>query len=125
MNRVLAMLLVSWSLVLAPALCLAGVLKHDCEGMCPEPAREAAHHDGASSCGHEADCQGDPCSSLVTPGRDPNPQDCVLAAAAVNCDVPGLLSDSAVFPILAAQWAAGSHHLSGRPFADRGLPLLI
>jgi hypothetical protein len=125
MNRVLAMLLVAWSLVLAPALCPAGVLKHDCDGFCPEASMETTHHGGESACGHEAECRGDPCFNLATPGRGFNLQDCIPAGTAVACDTPDLLSVTPVFPILAVGLPLSSRHLSGRPFADRGLPLLI
>ena len=125
MDRIVAILLVSWSLVLAPALCLAGVLKHDCDGLCPETSHENAHRDAESSCGHEAECQTDPCSNLVTPGRGSASEECTPVGTAMPCEIPALSSVSVVLPILAGELPGSSYHLSGRPFVDRGLPLLI
>ena len=125
MNRVVAIVLVSWSLVLAPMFCLAGVLKHDCDGLCPEASGETSQHDGGSSCGHEAECHADPCSNLVAPARNSAPVEYVPVGATATCDIPASWSVSVVFPILTAERSFSLHHLSGRPFADRGLPLLI
>ena len=125
MDRIVAILLVSWALVLAPALCVAGVLEHDCDGSCPETSHEATHHGGESACGHEGECQGDPCSNLVALGRSSDHAECVSVDTAAICDIPALWSAAVVLPIVAAELPLSSHHFSGRPFADRGLPLLI
>jgi hypothetical protein len=64
-----------WSILLAPGLCSAGWIDHLC-----------ADHDDAS-CGHEAECQDDPCASLsLKPARSES-SDTDVAIAADPCAV--------------------------------------
>lgn len=70
-----------------PALCVAGVLEHPCapEGKrCQETdAPNCSHeepgcpHDGG--CGHESDCESDPCSTMLV-GRERSSDDSPLVS---------------------------------------------
>ena len=124
MYRILAILCVFWSLVLAPAFCLAGALEHECDGSCTEPFPDNHHHGDQSTCGHEAGCQGDPCAKVVTPSRGSAQEEDVLVGAATVVHMQAPNSQSATFAVTAAGLPASSHHLTDRPFSDRGLPLL-
>ncbi len=53
MKRLPALILVLWTLVGVPSLCVTGFLMHPCA--CPE-----------TSCGHEELCADDPCAQPVT-----------------------------------------------------------
>lgn len=58
MGRCQSLLVVLWAVIAAPALCLGGVLLHECE--CGS----------AQACEHEGDCASDPCGELtVRPHR--------------------------------------------------------
>lgn len=73
----LAMLAGAWTLILAPALCTAGVLAHLC------PCEDEV------ACEHEADCSADPCSELAV--RQPEGGgDADLVAAHAAVPVPAL-----------------------------------
>ena len=53
-GRVLAILLILWVLIISPTFCVAGVLEHACTDCSEEDA-----------CGHEEDCQDDPCLEVI------------------------------------------------------------
>lgn len=61
-----------WSLIGSPVLCVAGALRHDC-GDCAEAASdspaccavEVADCGEDDGCGHESDCELDPCGNTV------------------------------------------------------------
>ena len=74
--RVAIVAMACWSLQVAPALCLAGVLTHDCR---PVSSGGSSDHccdsyDGPVSgpCSHESNCSSDPCSEkpLIRNGID-------------------------------------------------------
>ena len=81
-RRYFSILIAAWSFWGIPALCVAGVLAHPCA---PEDKRcqntdapNCSHeetdskHDG--ECGHESDCESDPCSKMVV-GRERSSDD--------------------------------------------------
>ncbi|MCH7789758.1 MAG: hypothetical protein IH940_09995 [Acidobacteria bacterium] len=59
MGRCQSLLVALWAVIAAPALCLGGVLLHECE--CGS----------AQTCAHEGDCASDPCGALTV--RTPRP----------------------------------------------------
>lgn len=55
LNRTTLILAASWAFLVGPTLCRAGLLTHACE-----------QH--ASDCGHESDCEYDPCAKHTSVG---------------------------------------------------------
>ena len=58
MPRLLSSLLVAFALLVGPALCIGGLLEHDCD--CAQGGAEM-------QCQHEDSCPDDPCVSLTAP----------------------------------------------------------
>lgn len=57
MVRTIASLLLSWTLLLGPALCMGGLLAHDCD----------CGNEVDSECPHEEACGDDPCTTMTRP----------------------------------------------------------
>lgn len=124
-----------WAVAVTPALCMGGWLGHPCShtshsGHAHEEAGEAAlpfeeHH--GDECTHESGCSADPCSQLVRPDDDLVLQTVFVA----DQQVLGTSHDSRQLTSLfssnshAPGAPPNSHHLKGRPFPDRDIPLLI
>lgn len=105
--RLALLLLLAWTLLGVPALCMAGSLLHDCE--C-----------GAEiGCAHEEECSDDPCSDLLAlPSSATGDFDEALLPA-----VPfgPTLSTGLAVPFEAAEVS----YLSNLPFPPSQRPLLI
>ena len=56
MTRFFSSLLFAWALFVGPALCMGGLLEHDC------PC------DQEEQCEHEESCPDDPCETFASPG---------------------------------------------------------
>jgi hypothetical protein len=82
LRRHFAILITTWAFFGMPALCVAGVLEHPCapdDNHCEKTdTHDCSHeepdspHDGG--CGHESDCESDPCSTMVV-GRERSSDD--------------------------------------------------
>lgn len=72
---------VLWTVFLAPAACLAGALDHYCLS-CTE-----------IECGHEVECESDPCQILSTPVRSSSVRDHAPAADLFLANIPGFLGE--------------------------------
>jgi len=55
MLRLITHLLLAYALLLGPALCLGGLLEHDCD----------CGGEGAAECQHEDSCPDDPCAPVL------------------------------------------------------------
>lgn len=81
-RRYCSILIATWSVWGMPALCVGGVLEHPCapeRKQCQDTdASKCLHeepgcpHDG--DCGHESDCESDPCATTVI-GRERSSKD--------------------------------------------------
>lgn len=119
MHRIAAILLTGWVLVIAPALCLAGVLEHlcsqaDCHRDCESSPRLPDH-----------DCQDDPCDALVIQNRPAYRADELTPMAHPARQT----STDHMAPTAPDEMEAvpGVWRLFTYPpaYADRGLPLLV
>lgn len=79
MPRIVLLIVALWAVALAPALCTAGVLAHECR--CVEDA----------PCDHETDCEVDPCADQIL--RKDGGQGEVAAAAGTS--LPAVAPDAA------------------------------
>lgn len=102
-----------WSLIVLPALCMGGMLVHDCECTIQ------------SECGHEADCADDPCSDLSVTSRENNDLIDMLPSTSltlIDLDTPYRLRADKVHFLA---YCICSLHGQQLPFAPSDLPLLI
>jgi len=89
MARIGATLLLLWAFLVAPALCMGGLLEHPCD------CGDGAPCEYEESSQHEDSCAGDPCSVVAVPDEDGNHLDDFTAYAVVvppawgNVPVPG------------------------------------
>lgn len=65
MSRFAFLFIATWVLLVAPTLCVGGVLYHVCACETDACDEEICSHDEA--CSHEDDCSSDPCQDLVRP----------------------------------------------------------
>lgn len=115
MLRFASSLFVVFMLLVGPALCVGGLLEHECD--CGQGGAEM-------QCQHEDSCSDDPCESLATPLRDACAAfvfEAQWVAAVVVCEVAE--PDS-------ARWPGSSRppRLPARrnlPYAQSDRPLLI
>ncbi len=121
MLRIAAIFMITWGLIITPALCVAGVLHHPCDPV------STSDHEHDDPCPHESTCPQDPCGVVsvivrATQYRDPGsmaeflgaPAPAVAISACRESDV-----DTSVLPSLRSP-------PSGRlPFPDSDIPLLI
>lgn len=63
MPRFAVLFIATWVLLVAPTLCVGGVLYHVCACETDACAEETCSHEVA--CSHEEDCSSDPCQDLV------------------------------------------------------------
>ncbi len=110
--RQIAVLIVAWTLTGVPALCLAGVLAHECA--CGEEEAQVG-------CAHEFSCESDPCSEFVM-RQDESGWDLLdgapLAAPSIRVSDPA----SAVACDCPQPYPPRQRH--GRPYPPSDLPLL-
>ena len=128
MFRSVSLLMVLWSLVLAPVLCLGGVLEHDCEpggAECCETCGPGDDCASSNGCEHESACHSDPCSANVRPQEDSLSVDELFAASPVTWlpAMHGALSPAS--PLSRADFGIRSSDIATRPHAAILLPLLI
>lgn len=57
----LVLVAAGWALIGMPALCTGGILAHPCA--CPHS--QDSDHPEREGCGHETDCESDPCGTVV------------------------------------------------------------
>ena len=103
---------VLWTVFLVPAACLSGALDHYCLD-CAD-----------IECGHEVECDSDPCQILSTPIRNSSVRDNAPDAELFLADVPGFPGDdastSAGHPLPVPIQPSGPHF----SLPDSVLPLL-
>lgn len=149
-SRVLTSLVAVWAILLGPTLCVGGWLDHPCAQVCPEAEaggaqaccpcesnreREGGHEgrDGHGRegkqdgrCAHEGNCLADPCSKVARPENESD------LASDLHGTLPvpvwpewATFGRPSPFPTCGIDRPPNGHHLSGRPYPDRDLPLLI
>jgi len=103
--RVFMAMVACWGLVGLPALCTGGIILHPCD--CEH--EEAGHED--DGCGHEAECESDPCNVAVV--RSQETQEIVqwLQESPV-ADVPSALTTVDQSDALSLDWALALPPLS-------------
>jgi hypothetical protein len=116
----IAILLVQWATVAAPALCQGGLLEHLCA---PHPA---------SDCEHETSCGDDPCTPMIRPDED---QRSIVADAAPRELEIWRLGDLVIWRFQDGRTATGpphhqttrspSHQIINLPVHRSDIPLLI
>ncbi len=128
MFRSVSLLMVLWSLVLAPVLCLGGVLEHDCEpggAECCETCGPGDDCASSNGCEHESACHSDPCSANVRPQEDSLSVDELFAASPVTW-LPAMHdASSPAAPTACAASGARFPDAVAQPHAAILLPLLI
>lgn len=107
MARLFAILVCAWSLLLGPALCMGGLLEHDC------PCENEAQ------CEHEDNCTEDPCETLARPDR-PEFAECMdlqLQAVPVEQpdDVPFRYQRNSWRVPAPPDWSPWLYHTQNRP----------
>ena len=128
-------LIAIWAVVAMPTLCMGGRLVHACadtshtghaceEGEDATVPHDEKHNDGGK---HESSCSADPCSQVMKSDDDVTAEVVSSAGETGTPDCPDLqLHDRHLaFSVVAQDRPPDSHHLKGRPYPDRDLPLLI
>jgi hypothetical protein len=126
MSRKLAILLVAWSLCVAPSLCVAGVLEHPCEDGAASDCEHGTttHCEDKGTCPHAESCPHDPCSALVVttgvaqlrgPERAPHEAQAAESPEAASASSTGRSPLRHLRPI----------RLKTLPFPSSDIPLLL
>lgn len=119
MHRIAAILLTGWALMVAPALCTAGVLEHLC-------SCTACHQDSDSDHRPQShECQADPCDTHVIQHRPTYKPDELKAAVQPACLASSGVETQVVPEDFTAPGGAGVLLTYPPSFSDRGLPLLV
>lgn len=123
-----------WAVAVGPTLCMGGWLGHPCardshETHACEKSEEASlppDEDHRHDCQHENNCSADPCSELVRFDEDWS-QDGVADLCPITLAILDDAIQSALCPLdmERVRPPPNSHHVKGRPFPDRDIPLLI
>jgi hypothetical protein len=93
------LLIAIWSVIAAPALCVAGVLAHEC------------HCEDEIACDHESACESDPCSEMLL-RRDSSAGDVLITAFAD------------ALPVTRLEWPENPSLPPSAPAASLAIPLV-
>ncbi|MFT7668452.1 MAG: hypothetical protein ACI8X5_001145 [Planctomycetota bacterium] len=113
MLRLLASLLFTLALLVGPALCMGGLLEHECEG------------DGMAQCEHEDCCADDPCETLARPDAPNHDESCAAQSLTIQLIMPGIGTRSSELPRRDHREHPAPPLRSRWPYVAQNRPLLI
>ena len=101
-----------WTLFLAPSACLSGYLDHGCFS-CAEV-----------SCGHEDDCISDPCNIIMVPRTDARSIDISLLDVDISLDLPQIAVEDIAFLVTSLVTPPLEPDVPTLPLPASALPLV-